>query len=153
MTVMRRRLRDCTASRPLGFGVSVLMTLAIVACTPPSTQQSPSQAESCVTPGCPVRIVTDQTPDGPFDACILRQVGGILVADSTWGLALRSNHMVEGVKWPFGWSARREAGGIALIDRSGRIVAQEGQHVSMAGGHTRDYVFVCDDAQLEVIPG
>jgi len=38
------------------------------------------------------------------------------------------------VEWPFGWSARIEAGRVALVDDKGQVVAREGDTVELGGG-------------------
>ncbi len=77
---------------------------------------------------------------------------GFLNADATSGLALRGNGAFRGVFWPFGYPARRESGGIVLIDRSDRIVAREGDQVVMGGAIGEDGVgYPCDPLDLEIV--
>jgi hypothetical protein len=52
--------------------------------------------------------------------CPAARVSGVLVADSNYGLAYQNEGGVQGVIWPRGYSARREAGVVFLIDPSGR---------------------------------
>lgn len=81
------------------------------------------------------------------------RIGGVLTADATWGLGLKSYSTVDGVLWPFGYSARREPGGIVLLDRSGRIVAREGERIAMAGFQSDDRVnHPCFEPDIELVP-
>jgi hypothetical protein len=67
--------------------------------------------------------------------CLAARISGYLVADATYGLALadsRGGHGY-GVIWPNGYSARRDGDRLVLLDRSGTVVAREGQLIEMAG--------------------
>jgi hypothetical protein len=68
---------------------------------------------------------------GPI--CPSARIGGILVADSSYGLAFSNDGRVDGVVWPAGYTARRESGVVLLIDPAGQVIAHEGDHV-VAGG-------------------
>jgi hypothetical protein len=84
-------------------------------------------------------IACGAAPDGPVaietatsraTVCPLVRSGGYLVADATWGLAVRdANGMTYGVVWPMGWTAHRESGRILLLDAVGAIQAREGDHL------------------------
>lgn len=83
----------------------------------------------------PLAIQTQRSDPG---ACLLLPVDGVLVADSTWGLALMGsddagNPHRYGVIWPHGYSARREQGTPVLIDRAGKVVAREGDRLELDG--------------------
>jgi hypothetical protein len=60
------------------------------------------------------------------------------VADSTYGLALKSGGTVTGVVWPDGYSASRASGLVALIDPAGQFVAKEGDFVVAGGAEGAD---------------
>jgi hypothetical protein len=130
---------DPAAAGPPGWTVTLLAVLlvAIGGCGPNSTAPSP-----CL--GCPVELATMPRPPGPNNGCILMEVGGTLVPHPIFGLGLLRDGNLRGVRWPFGWTARREAEGIVLINRAGDIVAREGGRISMEGGSTSDYDFLCD---------
>jgi hypothetical protein len=84
------------------------------------------------------------------------RVGGILVADPTFGLALKNSdedsEYVDGAIWPFGFSARREHGVILLIGQAGQVVAREGDRIRAAGGSAGDDA-VNVDCNITVLPG
>jgi hypothetical protein len=73
--------------------------------------------------------VTIRTESQPSTVCMNALVSGVLVADPTYGLALRNPDYVQGVIWPFGYTARRESGVIVLIDPSGHVIAHEGDTI------------------------
>jgi hypothetical protein len=76
------------------------------------------------------------TADGPSAACREALGGGRLVADPRSGLAVTdSDGEATVVRWPFGFTAHRVAGRIALVDPTGRTVAGEGDTIRFAGGH------------------
>jgi hypothetical protein len=75
---------------------------------------------------------------------------GVLVADPESGVGLGApGGPVEHVRWPTGWTAREDAGSIAIIDANGAIVAHVGDTVSMGGGigSGGDW-FVCPPVQV-----
>ena len=57
------------------------------------------------------------------------------------------------VEWPFRYSAREEGGRVALLDETGKVVAQEGDMVQMGGGLGQMNIwFTCGPvARLEAI--
>jgi hypothetical protein len=61
-------------------------------------------------------------------------IGGVLAPDPTYGLGLRNDAgVVNGVIWPFGYSARRDEKRIILFDRQGRALARDGDRLQMGG--------------------
>jgi len=86
-------------------------------------------------------------------ACMDALITGQLARNPGSGLGLR--HGPAGpptvVEWPFRYSARDEAGRIALLDETGRVVAREGDTVQMGGGLGQlDIWYTC--GPVEVIP-
>lgn len=137
--------------RRLRFAALALLALVLAGCTLfDSTEQSPS-AEPCATSGCPVRLITKPQP-GPGEACEAAHIGGVLTPDPTYGLGLSFGGAVHGVIWPFGYSARHEPGGVVLIDRSGQIVAREGDHIGMTGVKVDGTSYPCFEPNIEVVP-
>ena len=141
--------------RHLMFATLASMALAVVGCTAipsPSTRASALPSEACAGSECTVHLQTQPSPH-PGEACEAARIGGVLTADADWGLGLKSYSTVDGVLWPFGYSARREPVGIVLVDRSGRIVAREGDRIAMAGFQSDDRVnHPCYEPDLEVVP-
>jgi hypothetical protein len=77
----------------------------------------------------------DQSPA----ACMAALLTATLVRHPNTGLGLRSDdgHVI-GVIWPFGYSARDDGGRLAVVDRSGKVLAHEFDTVSVAGGFAGD---------------
>jgi hypothetical protein len=89
----------------------------------------------CAPKDGPVAI---RTRAQPTVVCMQARVGGTLVADPTYGLALQNPGYVNGAIWPYGFTARREAGVILLIGVAGQVVAREGDRILAAGGSAGD---------------
>jgi hypothetical protein len=69
--------------------------------------------------------------------CPAGLIRGTLVADERWGIALRGEgNFTREVIWPHGFTARLEAGRVAVIHGNGSVVAREGDVVEIAGGET-----------------
>jgi hypothetical protein len=82
--------------------------------------------------GCSVQL---RTATAAVDACDEALLTGRLVGSAASGLAIAdADGKITEMLWPFGYSARRDVSGIALIDDKGRLVAREGEMVHMAGG-------------------
>jgi hypothetical protein len=124
-------------SRTLRALLAAAFSLVPAACL-----SSPPPESPCL--GCRVAIATAA---GPSEACVLMPIAGVLVYDPPNGMSLlKADGTVRRVLWPFGWSAWREEGGIVLRNRSGEGRGTEGARVQYAGGVTRDYDFICDEA-------
>jgi hypothetical protein len=76
----------------------------------------------------------DQSPA----ACMAALITGTLVEHAQTGVGLRNDGRVTGVVWPFGYSARDDRGRLAVIDASGKVLAHEGDLVSVGGGFAAD---------------
>jgi hypothetical protein len=66
------------------------------------------------------------------------------------GLGVRlTNGELQGVMWPFGFTARSEVGAAVLIDADGRVVAREGDTVRFSGTPLGDgSFFACTGAAV-----
>lgn len=123
-----------------------IVAQVIVGCT------ASASGAACATSGCPVPLLTQPTPH-PGQACEASRIGGLLIANDVYGLAIMGDGGFKGVIWPNGYSARRDPGGIVLLDRSGKIVAREGDRIAMAGVETEDHVqHPCYDPDLTISP-
>jgi hypothetical protein len=92
------------------------------------------------------------TADGESAACREALGGGRLVADPRSGLAVAdSDGEVTVVRWPFGYTAHREAERIALVDPVGHTVAREGDIVEFGGGRGEDAWAVCPWDSVTVV--
>ena len=99
--------------------------------------------------GCTVSLRTRTEPAG---ACPLMAIGGVLRTDFNWGLGVEGGGKLFGVVWPYGYTARRDADGVALVDRDGRRIAKEGDSIMMAGTIGSDGVLhPCDPPDLRIL--
>jgi hypothetical protein len=97
--------------------------------------------------------VAIQTQPPTIRNCLLMPVYGMLVADTTWGLAIvvrddAGNPHRVGVVWPNGYSAHRDEGTVYLHDPDGKVVAHEGDGVAFDGNRNSDPLYPCDDVKL-----
>jgi len=79
---------------------------------------------------------------------------GVLAVDSESGVGLETPGGSVGlVVWPTGWTARNDAGSVAIIDANGAVVAHVGDTVSMGGGGgSEDAWYVCPPVHV-LAPG
>jgi hypothetical protein len=89
-----------------------------------------AQLAGCALPDGSVAIRTLPV----LDMCDAARVGGRLVADPSFGLALQNPGYRKGAIWPRGYSARRESGVVVLLGPSGHVVAREGDLIVASGG-------------------
>ena len=123
------------------------MDIAVRASQKTSPQQDPPAAlalsaallVACSSDG---QVVIKTDPNSA--PCLLFRFGGVLVADPTYGLALQGT----GVIWPRGYSARRLAGKIEILDERGYVVAREGDNVIM-GNPPNNVVEPCIPIEVE----
>ena len=87
-------------------------------------------------------VVPLSVQDGPPGGteCAGPGLQGQLTEDSLWGLAVHesASAVVHPVMWPPAFAAAREAGRIELLDATGRVVAREGDVVSVPGENHDD---------------
>jgi hypothetical protein len=121
-------------------GLMVALSIVVVGCN-----AALHQADG------PVAIHTQAQAPNPGDACPAASVTGQLVADPTWGLALRGTSGTRGVVWGYGYSARRDAGKVVLLDPSGNTIAKEGDSVRLGGNVGADgAAHPCDPLVIEI---
>jgi hypothetical protein len=85
---------------------------------------------------CSVQL---KTATQRVQGCDMALATGRLVADPRSGLGIgTTGGETIPVLWPFGYSARRDATGIVLVDDSGGVIAHEGQAITMGGGNGAD---------------
>ena len=71
-------------------------------------------------------------------------MAGTLVEDPRSGLAVEDvTGAVTPVIWPFGYSARPDLGGMALVDANGAVIAHVGEAIEVGGGLGRDFWVAC----------
>jgi hypothetical protein len=97
--------------------------------------------------------VAIRTLPEPVTVCNMARIGGTLVADATFGLALENPGYRNGVVWPHGFTARRESGVVLLIGPGGGVVARERDWVQGAGGSGDDAVVLQCNLRVNPSPG
>jgi hypothetical protein len=107
------------------WAVAVLITIS--ACGP-----APSEADPAASPGAEtVVLLTGQLdPVG----CPANLIQGQLIQDANAGSAILAGNILKRVRWPFGYSGRRAAGEVEILDQQGQVVARTGAHVRLGGG-------------------
>lgn len=103
-----------------------------------------------VVVGCSVQL---KTAAAPVDACDDALGSGRLVAHAQSGLGLAdATGATFPVLWPFGYSARREAAGVVVVDETGKAVAREGEFIQAGGGFGNDGAFAICAGSVKVVP-
>ena len=100
--------------------------------------------------GCAAQL---RTAPAPLNACDEALASGRLVASAQSGLAIADStgHVTE-VLWPFGYTARQEAAGLALLDADGRVVAHQGDVIELGGGLGANNVWAACAGSVRVVP-
>lgn len=103
-----------------------------------------------VVAGCSVQL---RTAPAAVSACDDALGSGRLVALAASGLGLAdATGATIPVLWPFGYSARREPAGIAVLDETGKVVAHEGDFIQAGGGFGNDGAFAVCAGSVKVVP-
>lgn len=86
----------------------------------------------------------------PEKGCWTQYQEGRLVRDPVTGLGISADRFASGVVWPFGYTARDEAGVAVLVGPDGQAVAREGQPVAFSGpGPGEDgLIHACGDVRV-----
>ena len=78
---------------------------------------------------------TIRTPANEPQACMDALMGGTIVRTPASGLGLQSaGAPVTAVEWPFGYTAAEANGRVSLLDETGKVVAREGDEITIGGG-------------------
>ena len=81
-----------------------------------------------------IPVPTQPPPSSTPQYCEMALIGGRLIADSHWGIALDDPAgFVREVIWPYGYAARQDARRV-LLNAAGQIVAGERDQVTIGGG-------------------
>ena len=101
--------------------------LAIAACSSPAVES--------VIPLQPgeVRLLTQ---GGGGIGCAANVIEGDLVAHDDAGTAIVEAGVTLPIRWPFGYTARRQGAEVEVLDEAENVVAVTGTRVSMGGGET-----------------
>jgi hypothetical protein len=127
------------------FALALLGTTiaAIAACAPVQLGTAPAT-------GAPVQL---RTASAAVNVCDDAIGSGRLVANAQTGLALSdATGTTIQILWPFGYSARREGTGVALLDETGKVVAHEGDFVQAGGGTGNEGLFAVCAGSVKVVP-
>jgi hypothetical protein len=109
---------------------AILIAVSVVGCSPAgAATTAPTSAALAVAP------FLIRTPAVNPQACMDALMTGKLVQHPMSGLGVSSpNDQPMAVEWPFRYSARIVDGRVELLDETGKVVAREGDQVSMGGG-------------------
>lgn len=132
-----------------------LLAVAVAAC---SGAAAPSPSAPAATPGSTATSAPATSPPAkpagqPFDirsaglepqACMDALIGGTLARSAQSGLGITSaDGQAYAVEWPFGWSAWIDLGQVALTDATGKVVAHEGDQITIGGGFGNQLWYAC----------
>ncbi len=97
-------------------------------------------ALAVVSYGVPAPLKTGSlypNADPRYVGCYTSGVSGELVEDPGAGTAIIDglSHQRALVTWPIGWTARRSAFGVSVVNLQGDVVAWTGTHVNLSGGY------------------
>ena len=100
-----------------------------------------------------VAIVTG-VPRPSGGACPAALASGRLIAHPDYGVALgHESGGVTAIRWPHGFSARREMGRVELLDQAGAVVAREGAKMGVGGGGGGEgYFGACGELSVAPAP-
>lgn len=137
-------LSDSTLRLPAGsWRITASFGASVGSCLNDSGAQHGLQASVDIkvvpTTGAEIEL---RTASEPSEGCYLAYVSGRLAIDPRSGLGVvPTNGEIMAIMWPFGYSARLEAGGAVLFDPDGRVVAREGAAVAFSGSPMADGAF------------
>ena len=87
--------------------------------------------------GEPVTLLTGN----PQPGCYLANTTGMLIIDAQAGTAIVSEDMARTtvpVRWPAGYTGRKNGVRVEIVDAAGRVVARTGQRYELLGGYNGD---------------
>jgi hypothetical protein len=115
----------------------------------PTPTDAPSRLQSEAPANPPFGPIELRTQSDPTNGCPLQFHEGLLVRDAATGLGILVDGTTYGVVWPFGYTAREEAGAV-LVDAEGKNVARELEVVGFSGpGPAADgFIYACDDVRV-----
>jgi hypothetical protein len=77
-------------------------------------------------------------------ACMDALIGGTLARSAQSGLGITgADGKANAVEWPFRWTASIELGRVALRDETGKVVAREGDEITIGGGFGNQLWYAC----------
>ena len=119
----------------------MLLSVAIAACVgSPAASPTGPAASGAPTSGTFGILTAAVEPDACMDALM----GGTLAKHPQSGLGITSADGTRSpVEWPFRYSARVEFGRVILLDETGRVVAREGDEITVGGGFGNQFWHAC----------
>ena len=119
------------------------LAIALVACggaaAPTTTPAAAATAPAGTATAFPIRTAAQQP-----QACMDALLGGKLTKSVASGLSVTSSDgKSTPVEWPFRYSALQVAGQVQLLDEAGKIVASEGDEITVGGGFGNNVWFAC----------
>lgn len=126
--------------------VGSLIGIAIAACSG-APGAGPSVSAASATPGAEsagAETFALRTAAVQPQACMDALMGGRLAKHAQSGLGITSaDGTSSAVEWPFRYSARVELGRVILVDETGRVVAREGDEITVGGGFGNQFWHAC----------
>lgn len=118
---------------------AVAILIAISGCGPFSSEVDPAASAGAET----VILLTGQLePLG----CPAALIEGQLIQDASAGSAVMVGSTSMRIRWPVGYSGRRAAGEVEILDQQGRVVARTGTRIRLGGGEMEPGVWLaCPD--------
>jgi hypothetical protein len=123
--------------RPRRLLAGSLLVLALAGCAsggaPATATPAPATTVTPTAPGeviFPIRAAAQQP-----QACMDALIGGTLARSAASGLGITSaDGKHTPVEWPFRYTAREDGGRVSLLDETGKVVAREGDEITIGGG-------------------
>ncbi|HEY8237866.1 MAG TPA: hypothetical protein VIF63_00375 [Candidatus Limnocylindrales bacterium] len=113
-----------------------LVVVSVAAC---STGAAPTATPALTAvPAFAIRAAAAQP-----QACMDALLGGKLTRNPGSGLGVTNGNEATVVEWPFRYSAREAEGRVLLIDETGKVVAREGDEITVGGGFGNQFWHAC----------
>ena len=118
-----------------------LLAIAVAACASAGTPATtPSASPTATGPA----VFAIRTPQMKPQACMDALIIGRLARNVASGLGITgTDGRQTPVEWPFGYAAREDGGRVTLFDETGKVVAREGDEISMGGGFGNQFWHGC----------
>lgn len=113
------------------------LLIVVAACSPAASATPTPPSATAQAFGLRTAAVDPQ-------ACMDALMGGKLAEHAQSGLGITSADGTQSaVEWPFRYSARVEFGRVILLDETGKVVAREGDEITVGGGFGNQFWHAC----------
>lgn len=135
--------------RRLFAGALLVVATSVAACysaAAPSAAPTSSAAPTtpaATTPAATATAFLIRTAPVQPQACMDALLGGKLSRNPGSGLAVTNGAEVIVVEWPFRYSAIEVEGRVMLRDETGKVVAREGDQITVGGGLGNQLWYAC----------